>query len=654
MNLRASRSAESLADQRQIFGVPLVDARARGYRPDVDGLRALAVSIVLIFHTGISPLRGGFVGVDIFFVISGFLITSLLVRDLETGRFSIKTFYERRIRRIFPAMMVMLAVVLAASPLFLFQSELRVTASTGVASLLSAANLYLMTAAGYFEADALTQPLLHMWSLGVEEQFYLFFPLLLAFAVRRFPNRVAAFLLFLTLASLALSVVVTSSNRDVAYFFPLTRAWELLIGALIVVIPLPQLTRGLREIGAALALALILYCAYKLHSGMPFPGWIAALPTLAAAALIVLGSMGGSLINRGFSLPPVVFLGQISYSLYLWHWPIIVGYRLTRGGHLVFWEAVMLIAASLAAAILSWRFVERPFREKHLLPGQSALFVGAAGITALLAIACGWLFMISALSPNPKNEADRLARYITYDDRGVYRRGQCFLVGHLNNLSDFDETACLKPSPEQENVLVVGDSHGAHLWSGLQAALPQAHVLQATSTGCKPVVFAKGEATCRALIQHVFDQIGSGFRPDVLILSARWEDTDLPALLETISVLRPKVARLVVSGPIVEYGVALPRLLAQIADGRDPTLLFLARKTAIARVDQQFAEAVQQAGADYFSPFRSLCSPDGEVCRTTDDNGVPLQWDYGHLTKEGSVLIGRVMQSSGLLERVVD
>lgn len=257
-----------------------------GYRADIDGLRALAVATVVIFHAGVSPLRGGFIGVDIFFVISGYLITRQIRAEMEAGAFSILGFYERRVRRIAPALLFVIAATLAVAPFVLFPVELVTAGMTAIASLLSVANLYLLNSAGYFAADAGTQPLIHMWSLGVEEQFYLFFPLLLVAFGHRSRSAARWTTFALALVSLALCIVVTRYDRDFAYYFPLTRAWELLAGAALVFVAIPPMPAWLRNLAAIGALLLIAASAYKFYPQMAFPGFYALAPVLATVVLI--------------------------------------------------------------------------------------------------------------------------------------------------------------------------------------------------------------------------------------------------------------------------------------------------------------------------------------------------------------------------------
>ena len=625
-------------------------AHAEGYRADIDGLRALAVAIVVIFHAGVSPLRGGFIGVDIFFVISGYLITRQISAEMEAGKFSILGFYERRVRRIAPALLFAIAATLVVAPFILFPTELVTSGVTAIASVLSVANLYLLASAGYFAADAGTQPLIHMWSLGVEEQFYLFFPLLLVAFARGSRSAARWTTVSFALASLALCIIVTRYDRDFAYYFPLTRAWELLAGASLVFVTIPRMPAWLRDAAAGGALLLIAASAYKFYPQMAFPGFYALAPCLATVVLIAVGSQGGSAVTSGLSTGPLVWLGQISYSLYLVHWPIIVFYRMARGVPISPVEGWALVMASVAVAWFSWRYVERPFREKKILATRKALFAGT-GMMALAILVMA--FFTSFVPLRPANEADKLASFLDYDDATAYRRGRCFLFGHKDRLADFDTTACLQPVPGKANILLIGDSHAAHLWSGLETEFPDANVMQATSTGCKPVLGGKGETTCVGLVERALGTFLQSSRPDVILLSARWVEKDIPDLERTLKVLAGKTGQVVVLGPIVEYAMPLPRLLAQVSDGRDPSLLVDARLAEPSKADRDLGAAVRAAGADYVSAYHLLCAGNDAPCATTTD-GVPVQWDYGHLTAQGSQLLARRLRETAVLKLRAD
>lgn len=340
---------------RQSFPKPLT------YRPEIDGLRAIAVLPVLVYHAGLG-LSGGFVGVDVFFVISGFLITALLLIEIEERRFSLWQFYERRARRLFPALFVMLAATSLAATLIMVPFDLKEFGASLVATVLFAGNLWFYAQEGYFTEAAELDPLLHTWSLGVEEQFYILFPVLLLVLVRGVGARGAlAGILVLAAASFLAALAVRPVAPEAAFYLPHLRAWELLLGGSLALIrgqvrvDLPAwVSSGLGVLGlAAILVPMALY-----NAETPFPGHAALPPALGAALLI---AVGGSL--RMLSWRPVIFVGRLSYSLYLWHWPVLAlaFYQL---GPLSPGQGAACLALSFALAYLSWRWIETPFRRR--------------------------------------------------------------------------------------------------------------------------------------------------------------------------------------------------------------------------------------------------------------------------------------------------
>ena len=357
------------------------------YRPDIDGLRGVAVVAVALFHFGIPGFTGGFAGVDVFFVISGYLITSLIQPEIAAGRFSIAWFYERRIRRLFPALLSVVAFSGIAGLLLFQPHDLRLLYQSVVATVLFAANFLFWKTTGYFDPAADTRPLLHAWSLAVEEQFYIVFPVILMLAARYLPRRAGWLLLALAILSFAAGVVLTQSDPSGAYYLPLARFWELLIGALLALrpVPLPP-SAAWRNAAAVLGLALIGYGVFAFSRQTPFPGTNALLPCAGTALLIVAGMNGGCRVSRLLSLRPVVFVGLISYSLYLWHWPLLVFAQYFLIRELTVPEKAILLAASFLVAAASWRYIEMPFRGSRGLLPRTALFT-TAGAVSLLFIA---------------------------------------------------------------------------------------------------------------------------------------------------------------------------------------------------------------------------------------------------------------------------
>jgi peptidoglycan/LPS O-acetylase OafA/YrhL len=365
------------------------------YRPDVDGLRAVAVCMVLLFHAELG-FPGGYVGVDIFFVISGFLITGVILKEQQAGTFSLVKFWMRRVRRIVPAAAVMMAAVLLAGFFVMTPSDYAELGESALAHQLMASNVYFWRNSGYFAGPSDTKPLLHTWSLAIEEQFYLGYPFLLVF-LRKYPRRAAGAILgFLALASLALSQYALISDRPSATFYLLpTRAWELLCGGLICFAPHPtRIPHAILALLSWSSVVAMLAAGLVFDSGTPFPGLNALLPCGAAAVFIFANSGRLTLPASLLAARPVVFVGLISYSLYLWHWPIVSMNRYWHGTNFAGAVGVVAIGVSFAIACLSWRFIERPFLRAPLRDDspRRVLFGAAATSMICLLLSCTVLF----------------------------------------------------------------------------------------------------------------------------------------------------------------------------------------------------------------------------------------------------------------------
>jgi peptidoglycan/LPS O-acetylase OafA/YrhL len=358
------------------------------YRRDIDGLRAVAVVPVILFHAGLTQVPGGFVGVDIFFVISGYLITSLIVGEMKEGCFYLATFYERRIRRIIPALSVVLAACVAAAAILFLPWDLKNFDKSLVATAFFVSNIQAYMDSGYFAAPQDTQPLLHTWSLAIEEQFYIVFPLVVMLAFRWGQRRWIWLVFALFILSLAASIWVTPVDPPAAFLLTPMRVWELMLGALLAAGILPRIeSQALREIASLAGIALIAYAIFRFSSTTPFPGSSALIPCIGAALVIYAGEQGGTpTISKVLSLGPVVFLGLISYSLYLWHWPLLVFGRYWNITLLTGWQTAALLLASFVMAALSWKFVEQPFRRKQAPIPRRILLAGAATAMGLAVV----------------------------------------------------------------------------------------------------------------------------------------------------------------------------------------------------------------------------------------------------------------------------
>lgn len=356
------------------------------YRPDIDGLRAIAVGAVVAFYTFPNIFKGGFVGVDVFFVISGFLISGIIVDDIEKDQFSYLGFYKRRIRRIFPALLVVIAATLIAGWYVLLPDEFQRVGKDLAAGAGFATNFILWDEAGYFDVASETKPLLHLWSLAIEEQFYIVWPLVLGLIWIRQRGLLLA---TLSIASVSFAYNVFSiehHHADAAFYSPLSRFWELMLGGVLayLVRQKAQWLSGFRSLQSAFGLSLIAISVFFLNKATAFPGFWALLPTLGAFFLISAGGYNW-IGKRILGNPIMVGVGLISYPLYLWHWPILAFAKIVKGRLLTPGDRMMVIIASVALAFLTYRLIERPLRRSpdRRVPQGLLAAVAALGVIGL-------------------------------------------------------------------------------------------------------------------------------------------------------------------------------------------------------------------------------------------------------------------------------
>ncbi len=357
------------------------------YRAEIDGLRALAVVPVILFHADVAIFRGGFVGVDVFFVISGYLITSLIAEDLARGRFSILDFYERRARRILPALCVVVFATVPFALVLLLPRDLMDFAQSVLATATFSSNILFWRESGYFATQADLKPLLHTWSLAVEEQYYILFPIFMAAVWRRGLRAVALAIAAIFVISFAGSVWGAAVKPSAAFYLLPSRGWELLAGAFAALWLGNRTVQPSRLCGAAslAGFAMIVTAVFAFDAATPFPGYAALLP-VTGTVLIVLFAGPTTLAGRVLAWRPLVGVGLISYSLYLWHQPILAFAKYRTIDHLGPAAVAGCLILSMALAWASWAWVERPFRNRARLPGPRILWAGAAGLAVMAAL----------------------------------------------------------------------------------------------------------------------------------------------------------------------------------------------------------------------------------------------------------------------------
>lgn len=496
-----------------------------GYRKDIDGLRSLAILPVMFNHSDLSIAPGGFVGVDIFFVISGFLITGVLVRDIDNDRFSIVSFYERRIRRIVPALVVLLIACLAVGWLILLPGEYEDLSKSTFAVLLFSSNIWFWREAGDYFAEAVTTaPLLHTWSLAVEEQFYLFFPLLLLLLAKRSYRTRIWVIGLISIASFILSLALTNLHPTANFYLLPTRIWELGLGALIAIGVVPASKSSIvNDTISVTGITAIVLSVALINEKMPFPGLTAVPPCLGAAAILWSGQRGDTMGGKLLSSSLLVWFGLISYSLYLWHWPVFVTARIISGNSLLGLPmALFCIVLSVILGWLSWRFIERPFRNT-----QHGIWIPRARIfkTATLAIGsimlvCGLVLVSGGASrriPDTVNALLLEAKYRTE------------LENRCMSIEIGDPPCLIGPATKNLSFVVWGDSHAGAMLSGFESVLSDTDqsAVAFTKSACPPLpqlwrVDQGIRHHCDLHNADVLRQINSDFPNSTIILVARW------------------------------------------------------------------------------------------------------------------------------------
>jgi peptidoglycan/LPS O-acetylase OafA/YrhL len=626
----------------------LTQRRQRDYRADIDGLRAIAVLAVLAQHVGIRVMRGGFIGVDVFFVISGYLISQVLIADIDVGRSPLVAFYVRRVRRILPALVVVEFATFVCCLIYVLPSEFVDTSRSLVAAALSVSNVYFWLTSGYFDRVALSKPLLHTWSLGVEEQFYLFWPLLITAACKYGRKTALSMTLIIGLLSIIASAIGAFTHPSATFYLVHTRAWELLLGAVLALGAFPNpLSPLVRSILGVVGLLLIGVSVFTINSLEPFPGLLAIPPCLGTAFVILAGRDGTCISSRLLSWQPVVFIGLISYSLYLWHWPVIVFQRnyafLISGGSEKAQKAVM-VAASLILATLSWKFVEQPFRvgRWHLARGRW-LRMGLIGTCA--AVALGLAGVVAQGFP-ARYSARELEVGAFRDSTNMVRLGSCFLEPSRDTPQAF-AGECLALDPKMPNYLLLGDSHAAELWLGLSSVYDRIHFLQATATDCLPTTvhdFVESRGCVRLIDAMLFDFL-THHRIDRVILAAKWRPSSADHLAATLAYLKERSIPVTVIGPTIIYDSPLPRLLVTAARSGDQHFIEKHWDHSLIGLDSQLSAVVGAQGAEYFS---MLAIDDDRMISLVGAQGLPLLIDQEHFSSEGSLLIAHRMKAAGL------
>jgi peptidoglycan/LPS O-acetylase OafA/YrhL len=637
------------------------------YRPDIDGLRAISVLSVIFFHIEKSLIPGGFAGVDIFFVISGFLISRNIIQNIDRSRFSIYDFYIRRIRRIIPAMAVVVAATLLASYILMIPEDAATTSKSAVWSLGSAANIYfwLNQDLSYFATDSRELPLLHLWSLGVEEQFYLIWPIvLLIFYKRGREKTFTAAIIIVSVVSFLLGDVLFPASPSFAYYMLPTRAGELLLGAIVAAVVenrwASRLGREYVFPMAVLGAGLVLGSLFLLSEDRPFPGFRSLFPTAGAAFLILAGSIHENPVSKMLSFKPLVGIGLVSYSAYLWHWPLLAFARYGYG-ELTAPLGAMMVAATFALATASYYFVEQPGRRLFSERLQVFAWEYVAPVSILI-FASLFIIYSERLGFNIYS-----AEYKAQSENVRKKSKAAFLYDYvcqrqMFNEKDIDDPRCIvaKTALPGSKVLLWGDSNASH-YVGMIGAIAEKSGFQFRNLeigSCPPI---SGDPTAYVEARRISDckKVSSVMmsimeKYDVIIISASWNSyhTKSAEFMEdfsrTVSELAKIGKMIIIIGktPIApefdrrcqEKALKFPMLVCG-------NINFNASEEVVSINGRLAAMEKISPHVRYFDVVPYLCN--GGVCSTQDSSGDPKYYDRNHLSLAASWNLGREMVAAG-------
>jgi peptidoglycan/LPS O-acetylase OafA/YrhL len=620
------------------------------YRADIDGMRGVAVLFVLLCHFSFG-LRGGYTGVDVFFVISGWLITSIVFRELEAGNFSPVKFMERRVRRLAPALLTMLAAVLVAGWFLIWPAQYREVGSSAVSVLTFSSNIFFWRKTGYFADSAQSQPLLHTWSLAVEEQYYLLFPFLCLMAFRWSGTRgIYKLIAIATLASLGASCYGTIYHRSAAFYLLPSRLWEMGAGGLAVLAQdrarqlITQYASWFSIVGAA----LLVFPALCYTEGTVFPGF-AAIPSVVGTVLLLFAGVTECqpVVNRALAAAPLRFLGKISYSLYLWHWPILVilGSPSARTPSVAM--RLGLFSTSVLIAILSWRWIEQPFRDLRLLPKRSQLFA-VFGFACVLTIATGTAIVLTSgaefrISPQLKafQETTRRAPEWCHEHTAKDVPNGLLRLGKKN----------LPPG-----ILVWGDSHAMSILPAIDLLCQDAEMgaVAATHSSTAPLIgyfvpeqYGLNEKSIE-FSDAVLNYVSEERIEKVLLVSTWWYLDQIP---ESRQALLSTVKKLLSAGAQVYVLRTVPVFDNNVAEQLIQRSFMKLSIEHVGMTEQQYQQQtaftgdleseLKNSGVIVLNPADQFPRSPSGLIAPYDSNGA-FYYDAQHLSPYGAKSIGKV------------
>jgi peptidoglycan/LPS O-acetylase OafA/YrhL len=633
------------------------------YRPEIDGLRTVAIVPVVLFHAGLTTWSGGFVGVDVFFVISGYLITSIIVSEISSGTFTYGRFYERRIRRLAPPLLAMLVVTWTAATILLDPAHYEEFSQSFLSVLTATSNWFFFSQIDYFDGDALSKPLLHMWSLAIEEQFYIVFPAILIVLKRKVPTKLVPALAAIATVSFGYAAyLIMADDANNAFYNSLARFWELLVGCLLAVG-----IAGCANIRAAvwaryIGALMIGVAVLGYHEGLPFPGPTAVVPVLGTALIIWAGTSGKDMISNVLKSEPFVQVGRVSYAWYLFHWPIAVFVPLLFPIVTDEYSPLPQLAGAvvgLGLAFLSLRYLENPIRRKTVLPsrrGAYGLFATALAASIILALpglvpALAIYRLETVFGPHGAILATLKAEDEFYKEHfNLNFNGKSQPLEGSGNQDvtcsyDLGNTperlvACLTQQASDRNVLIIGDSVGRDTFHSLKQAFPQTNFLMLHQSSCVPADVVVARRHCFSGILDVLDRAKAAINIEAVVLAFRYRAKEWTSVSKGLAPIRERFGQIYMVGVTPVFRAPPAVFVRRSAVGDEiQTKVLESDKSMVPWSYEKISAAARKLAEKHqitYIDVEPVFCP-GEVCRLwlDDDVGKPLFWDQFHLTSFG-------------------
>ena len=619
------------------------------YRPELDGLRAIACVAAILYHaefytdingSNFQISSGGFFGVDIFFVISGYLIAHIILKKVHSNNFSFIEFFDRRARRILPTLFFVLGVSIFVAWFFMMPNQMKDFAGSSLSTLVYISNFWFLFEDSYLADISRLKPLLHTWSLAVEEQFYIMLPLFLFFIPTKFKNKTNIIIILIILISFIYSIIGSFKFIEANFYLLPSRLWELLAGSLIArneidnKIKFNNLTNSILS---ALGLLLILGSIIFIDDTASHPSFITIL-TVLGTAFILLSSSTNHIIKRILSIKALVWTGLISYSLYLWHFPILAFARI-KSEPLSDFDKIEAVFLTFTLSIITYFLIEKPFRNFKFI--SSFVFLKLILISVVILFVTSVFIYITDGVPKryPKTVLNLVD--FTYDHKESMQENKCYIkLKNLRKKDIFKNCKVLNKKISKKNIYLWGDSNAAHLYSGLLHKYNESYnIFHKSGAACKPFFWTNDK--CKKLNIFAFEEIIK-LKPEKVFLSAWWLESDFDNIERIVNELRNRgVSNIYLVGASVRWSDSLPKLLLREFRYSRKIPKYLKDKNHIINfnLDKKLENLANNNSINYLSPFSVFCVKDKCLTKVSEEGDSIVTWDENHFTKKASIYL---------------